>query len=93
MLGHAIPQNTHLIFAFSGHADAAHSIQEMEQLSNQVVSITIHTLSEDGYSVSFVAGSKTIKLPARRVKVEPVGEGFRLTATRGAFRAAGLDVY
>lgn len=93
VLGHAIPTKTHVIFATSGHADAAHSIQDMEQLSDQVVSITIHILSEDGYSVSFVAGSKTIKLPASRVKVEPVGDGFRVTATRGAFQAAGLEVY
>ena len=92
VLGHAIPTKTHVIFATSGHADAAHSIQDMEQLSDQVVSITIHTLSEDGYSVSFVAGSKTINLPARQVKVESVGDGFRVTATRGVFRAAGLDV-
>lgn len=93
VLGHGIPTKTHVIFATSGHADAAHSIQDMEQLSNQVVSITIQSLSEDGYTVSFFAGSKTIKLPATRVKVEPVGDGFRLTATRGVFRAAGLDVY
>jgi hypothetical protein len=93
VLGHGIPSNTHLIFASSGHADAAASIQEMEQLSAQVVSITIHTLSEDAYSVSFLAGSKTIRLPAGRVKVEPVGDGFRVTATRSVFRAAGLEVY
>jgi hypothetical protein len=93
VLGHGIPPKTHLIFASSDHAYVAHSIQEMEQLSDQVVSITIQSLSEDGYTVSFFAGSKTIKLPGTRVKVEPVGDGFRLTATRGVFREGGLDVY